>query len=429
MNGVLTLLKWVFRIITAPVWVPFWILWKLGEVTGLNAVIEAIAMSTGFYVVYKNLTRKPLRLSLTMLAIFVAFTIYGTLTAFQNAFDAGVELSADDRLVSVNKINFTQPLPISYVNRVRPMEGVASVTHLNWFGGYYQDPQNVIVTFAVDEGSFFDVYGEDLVMSEEAKAAWLGNRQGLIVGESIARLNGWEVGQRIPLNSNIFSQQDGSSDWDFDIVGIYTGSDPQIDTNSIYFHYKYFNETQSFGGNFIGFMAIKTEDPDLNEAVIKQVDDLFANSPFETETVPEKVFNKGFIEQIGNIRLILSSVVLAAFFIILVIVGNSMVLAVRERTSEIGVLKTLGFTSPRIFRMVLGESFLLSIMSGSLGMLAAMGMIGVVNNAPIQLPTLIMTPDLAIEAFTYMALLGFITGIIPAVNALRLNIITALSRN
>ena len=364
-----------------------------------------------------------------MLAIFVAFTIYGTLTAFQNAFDAGVELSADDRLVSVNKINFTQPLPISYVNRVRPMEGVAGVTHLNWFGGYYQDPQNVIITFAVDEGSFFDVYGEDLIMSEEAKAAWLGNRQGLIVGESIARLNNWEIGQRIPLNSNIFSQRDGSSAWDFDIVGIYTGSDPQIDTNSVYFHYKYFNETQSFGGDNIGFMAIKTQDPDLNEAVIKQIDDLFANSPFETETVPEKVFNKGFIEQIGNIRLILSSVVFAAFFIILVIVGNSMVLAVRERTSEIGVLKTLGFTSPRIFRMVLGESFLLAIMSGSLGMLASVGLMGAVNNAPIQLPVLVMTSDLAIEAFTYMAILGFITGIVPAVNALRLNIITALSRN
>lgn len=380
-----------------------------------------------FYLIFKNLTRKPLRLFLTMFATFVAFLIYGTLTTFQVAIDSGVDLAADDRLIAVNKINFTQPLPISYVNRVKTLENITDVTHLNWFGGYYQDPQNVIVMFAADASSFLTVYNE-LILPPEQEAGWLRNRQGLIAGEGIAKTYGWKVGDRIPVNSNIFSQEDGSSSWEFDVVGIYTGQDAQTDTNSVYFHYDYFNETQSFGRDFIGFLGIRTVDPKLNESVIKAVDDMFANTPYETETVPEKVFNKAFIEQIGNLSLILGSVVFAAFFIILVIVGNSMVLAIRERTSEIGVLKTLGFKSRRIFFMVLAESLLLAVSGGMLGLLATNLAVTAFNQAPIQLPVLIVTPGIFFEATLIMVGLGLITGILPAINALRLNIITALSR-
>ena len=156
---------------------------------------------------------------------------------------------------------------------------------------------------------------------------------------------------------------------------------------------------------------------------------MFANSPAETETVPEKAFNKAFIEQIGNLSLILTSVVLAAFFVILVIVGNSMILSIRERTREIGVMKTLGFTSGRIFRMVLTESLLVALIGGVLGVLAAGLMVSLVNKAPIQLPVLVLGGSVWTQALLYVAVLGFITGIVPAMNALKLNIITALSRS
>jgi len=381
----------------------------------------------GFYLVLKNLTRKRLRLILTLFATFIAFTIFGTLTAFQNAFDAGVDLSADDRLIVVNKINFTQVMPISYVNRVRAVPDVEAVTHLNWFGGYYQDPRNLIGMFAVDAENFLDVYDE-LLITDEERESWLANRQGLIAGKSVAERFGWQKGDRIPMNSNIFTQRDGSSTWDFDVVAIYEGTDPQTDTSSVYFHYEYFNETQSFGGDFVGFMGVRTSDPQRNEAVIRAIDDMFANSPAETETVPEEVFNKAFIEQIGNINLILTSVVFAAFFVILVIVGNSMILAIRERTAEIGVMKTIGFTSSRIFRMVLAESLMLAILGGVLGVLASGLVIAGVNSAPIQLPTLVLDGAVWGEALLYMIALGLVTGIVPATNALRLNIITALSR-
>lgn len=381
-----------------------------------------------FYLILKNLTRKPLRLFLTVFATFIAFMIFGTLTAFQQAFDSGVDLAADDRLIVLNKINFTQSLPISYANRVRAVEDVDALTHLNWFGGYYQEPRDQFAMFAVDAENFMEVYNE-LVMPESDRAAWVANRQGLIAGRSIAENFGWQQGDRIPINSNIFSQRDGSTAWDFDVVSIYDGADPQTDTNGVYFHYEYFNETQSFGGDFIGFMAVRTSDPSRNEAVIKAIDDMFANSPAETETVPEKVFNKAFIEQIGNLSLILTSVVLAAFFVILVIVGNSMILSIRERTAEIGVMKTLGFSSGRIFRMVLAESLMLAILGGMLGVLASGSLVALVNSAPIQLPTLVLNSSVWSEALLFMIGLGFVTGIVPAMNALRLNIITALSRS
>ncbi len=379
------------------------------------------------YLIFKNITRKKLRLTLTLFATFIAFMIYGVMTSFQSALDAGVELSADDRLVVVNKINFTQPLPIAYVNRIKPIEGVAGTSHLSWFGGYYQEPQNFMPMFAVEQDTLLEVYNE-IVIPEEQKQAWLQNRQGLLVGEKAAQNFGWKVGDRVPVSSNIYSRKSGGQTWDFDIEAIYKGSDPKFDTSGVYFHFKYFDEARTFGQNTIGFIAVRTTDSKLNEQVIAAIDDQFANSPFETETVPEKAFNKAFIEQIGNIGLIITFVVLAAFFIILVIVGNSMALAIRERTNEIAVMKTLGFKSGRIFIMVLGESLLISFMGGGLGLLIASGLTaGISENIP-QLPPLIIDQPIVLESIGFMLLLGLVTGIIPAISALRLNIVTALSR-
>jgi putative ABC transport system permease protein len=379
------------------------------------------------YLVFKNLVRNPLRLCLTVFATFIAFMVYGLLSSFQAALDSGVELAADDRLIVVNKINFTQPLPISYVNKVRGIDHVVALTHLNWFGGYYQDPQNEIVMFAVDPEGFLGVYDE-VLMTEGERSNWVSNRRGLIAGKSIATTNGWQVGDRIPVNSSIFMQRDRSRDWDFDVAAIYTGADAQTDTDSVYFHYEYFDETQAFGRGFVGRLVVRTEHPRFNEQVVHDIDDMFANTPYETETVPEQTFNKAFAEQIGNLGLILTSVVLAAFFIILVIVGNSMVLAIRERTNEIGVMKTLGFTSARVFSMVLAESLALAFAGGLLGLLSADVLIAAVNRSSYQLPTLILNAATVIKALLIMLTLGLVTGIVPAVKALRLNIVSALSR-
>ncbi|WCL55486.1 ABC transporter permease [Gimibacter soli] len=380
------------------------------------------------YLIFKNLTRRKLRLSLTLFAIFVAFLIFGVLSSFNKAFNSGIELSADDRMVVVNKINFTQPLPIAYVNKARAIEGVDVLTWCNWFGGYYQDPKNFIAAMACDAETLLDVYPE-IVLPEDQKKAFMANRQGLIAGQAIAVKFGWKVGDRIPMNSNIFSQKTGGTAWDFDVEGIYTGSTEQFDTNSVYFHYKYFDESRSFGKDYAGWLILRTTDPALNDKVANTIDTMFANSFFETSTDSEKAFNKAFIAQIGNIAMIVTSVVGAAFFTILLIVGNTMVLAIRERTGEIAVMKTLGFPAARIFKLVLGESLLLSLIGGLLGIGAAWLIVGGMKAALAGiLPTLVLTPDVALTALAIMVGLGFLTGIVPALSAHRLNIITAMSR-
>ncbi|NOZ42818.1 MAG: FtsX-like permease family protein [Alphaproteobacteria bacterium] len=379
------------------------------------------------YLMYKNITRKKLRLCLTLFATVIAFMIYGTLMAFQTALNAGVDLSANNRLITVNKINFTQPLPVSYAGWIKSLNGVTHSVPMTWFGGYYQKMQNFIPMFAVKPDSLLTVYTE-ITIPQQQKKAWLQNRQALMVGAKTAARFGWKLGDRVPVSSNIYSKKSGGHTWDFDIVAIYKSSNPQFDTSSVYFHYKYFNKSRSFGRDTIGFIALKTRDPKLNEPLIKTIDHHFANSFYETKTMPEKAFNKAFIEQLGNIALIITFALLAAFFIILVIVGNSMALAIRERTAEIAVMKTLGFTSGRIFRMILGESLMLAFVGGAAGIGAATGLVKIAAVLVPTLPPLILQPEILLSAGGYMLLLGFMTGIIPAISAFRLNIVTALSR-
>ncbi len=380
------------------------------------------------FLIYKNLTRKKLRLFLTSFAIFIAFLIFGAVSALKGSLDSGIEMSADNRLVVVHKINFTVSLPYAYVNKVKQIEGVKDVTHANWFGGYYQEPSNQIVALAVDPASYFDVYSE-LIIAPQQKAQWLKNQTGMLIGERLAKVYGWKVGDRIPISSNIFSHNDGGHTWDFVVDGIFSAEEVQTDTGYLVFHYKYFKETQTFGGDNVGWLVLTTKSSSINEKVAKAIDKEFANSQAETETSTEKAFNKAFLEQLGNIGLIIFSVVFMAFFTILVVVGNTMVLAVRERTNEIAVLKTLGFTSMRIFKMILAESLLLAFLGGLTGLGVSYIVIkGVSEQLARFLPNMVLTTDIVLQALFYMLALGLISGIIPAVNALRLNIVSAFNR-
>lgn len=381
------------------------------------------------YLIYKNMTRKPLRLFLTCFAIFIAFLIFSAVTTLKSALDSGVDLAADDRLVVVNRINFTKSLPIAYHRKVAAIEGVKDVTHVNWFGGYYQDVKNQIVTMAVDPESYLRVY-EEVVVDPEQKTTWLQTRQGILLGRKLAQAQGWNIGDKIPLSSNIFSNRDGGHSWDFVVSGFFDGVDENYDTRYALIHYKYFIETQTFGGDWIGWMTLVTEDPSLNQQVADAIDASFANSQNETDTSTEKAFNKAFIEQIGNIGLIIFGVVFMAFFTILVVVGNTMALAVRERTGEIAVLKTLGFSASRVFTLVLSESLLIALIGGFLGLAVGWLIIEGAKSSMAQfLPNLAIGGDIVAQAVLYMILLGLLTGLIPAYNALRLNIITAFNRS
>ena len=189
-----------------------------------------------------------------------------------------------------------------------------------------------------------------------------------LIGETIAHRYGWKAGDHIPLSSTIFSQKTGGHTWDMTIAGVVGAKNPQTDTNVLLFHYNYFNETRTFGKDSIGWIVINTDEPAINDQVAKAIDRLFVNSTAETSTESEKAFNKAFAAQFGNIALIVELVISAAFFTILLIVGNTMIMAVRERTREIAVLKTLGFGPWRILRLVLGETLLLVLLGGLPGL-------------------------------------------------------------
>ena len=379
--------------------------------------------------VRKNLFRKKLRAALMIVSILTAFAIFGVLTSFGQAFNAGQDVAEADRLVVVNKINFTQPLPVAYFNRVRAIAGVLQVTHFNWFGGYYQDPKNVLIVMAVEPATYMEVYGNDLAIAPDAQQAFKRSRTAALVGEAMAKKWGWKLGDHVPIASNLFSQKNGARTWDFDIVGIFTGKKPQVDTNFMVFQYDYFDETRSSGKDFIGWMALRTASPGLNDGVIKTIDQLFANSSYETATDTEKAFNKAFIAQFGNIALIVVLVVGAAFVTILMIVGNTMALSVRERTREIGVLKTLGFSGARILRLVLGESILLALIGGLPGLgLALLFLVLVRDSLTGILPHVTIAPGIVLAGVALMIVLGVVTGLIPALAAMRLKIAAGLGR-
>jgi putative ABC transport system permease protein len=382
-----------------------------------------------FAFVRKNLFRKKLRASLMIVSILVAFLIFGILASFYSAFTAGEDRAAADRLVVVNKINFTQPLPIAYYNRVKAIEGVRQVAHLNWFGGYYQDPKNFLIVMAVQPETYMEVYGKDIDIPPDTQQAFVRERTGALVGEAMARKWGWKVGDRIPISSNIFSQRNGSRTWDFTISGIFKPRTPQIDTNFMVFQYAFFDETRSFGKDTIGWMVLQTTSPSLNDSIAKTIDQAFANSSAETSTDTEKAFNKAFAAQVGNIALIVSLVVGAAFVTILMIVGNTMALTIRERTREIGVLKTLGFTGPRILGLVLGESILLALLGGVPGLvLAALAAFALRYSMGNFMPGFTLTWEIALMGVGLMIALGLVTGLIPALTAMRLKIAAALGR-
>ena len=383
-----------------------------------------------FDLVRKNLFRRKLRAALMIVSILIAFMIFGVLAGFYRAFTAGEDRAAADRLITVNKINFTQPMPIAYFNRVRAVDGVRQVTHANWFGGYYQDPKNFLMTLAIEPATYFDVYRSELDIPPEQLQAFISDRSSAVIGESMARKWGWKVGDRVPVASNIFTQRsNGSHTWDFTIAGIVKGKAEQVSTDFLLFQYAYFDETRSFGKDTIGWLILQTNSPENNDRVAKTIDAMFANSIAETSTDTEKAFGKAFAAQFGNIALIVFLVVGAAFVTILMIVGNTMALSIRERTREIGVLKTLGFSGPRILRMVLGESVLLALLGGLPGLaIAALITIALRVSLANIAPAFAVSPVIALEGIALMIALGLFTGVIPALNAMRLKIATALGR-
>ncbi len=383
---------------------------------------------TDFSLVLRNLTRKPLRLGLTLFAIFMAFLILTVLIAFQLGFDRAVEATSEERLVTISKINFTVNLPIGHVSKIRATEHVEQVAYADWFGGYFKEPSEPLVMFAVSPEAYLELYDE-LIMDDDARAAFLQNKQAMVMGEGLMREYGFKVGDRVPMRSNIFQHRDGGNTWELDLVGTFRADDPAVDTRYIIFHHDNFNESRTFGRDTVGWVIIKADNPANNDAVMAAIDAQFANSPNETSTSTEKAFQRAFVAQIGNIGLIIMSVVGAALFVILMIVGNAMMMAIRERTGEIAVFKALGFRSGRIFAMVLGESLMLSLIGGLAGLAVGAVLVGVAASAIPPLAFMVVSTEVMVVTLAVMLALGVVTGFFPARTAMNTTIITAFQKH
>ncbi len=378
------------------------------------------------HLIWGNLLRKKLRTILTLLTILVAFVLFGLLCAIKQALVGSVALAGADRLIVRHKVSIIQLLPESYKARMEKIPGVALAVHQTWFGGIYQEPKNFFMQCPVVPEEFMKMFPEFLLPPEQMKA-WLATRTGAIVGRNTAERFKWKIGDKIPIMSPIW----GRKTWEFDLVGIFDGRDKGTDTTGMWFRYDYFDEfrqAQDWGRGLVGWYTIRVKDPAQAAEVARRVDDEFANSPAETKTEPEGAFVQGWANQIGNIALIVASILAAVFFTILLVTGSTMSQAVRERIGELGVLKAIGFTNGQLLGLVLAESCLLSLLGGGLGLGLARLITAGGDPTGGMLPLFhLPAGDLLVGAGLAIAL-GLLTGIFPALQAMRLRVADALRR-
>jgi len=374
---------------------------------------------------WSSLWRKKIRTIFTLLSVFIAFLLFGLLMTIRTAFSFGVDIAGLDRLVLIHKVSLIMPLPISYLERLQATDGVALATHNTWFGGVYQDPSNFFAQIAVEPKTFLEIYPQYRLPPEQV-SAWMADRQGAVVGVDLARRFGWKVGDRIPIVGTIWQPKQGQV-WDFNIAGIYDG-DAGVDKTQLFFRYDYLDENRRQGEGLVGWYIVKIADPSQAQAMGAKFDGMFANSSAETKTTTEKGFVEGFAKQVGDIGAIMMAIVAAVLFTMLLVAANTMAQSVRERTSEVGVLKTLGFSSTMILSIVLAESVLIALLGGGLGLAAAWLIVQRGDPTGGLLPIFILpAADVAIGAALIVGL-GLVAGMLPAFNAMQLKITDALRR-
>ncbi len=369
-----------------------------------------------------NLGRRKLRTALTVGSFAVALFLFGLLVAIRGAFSQGVEVAGADRLVVINKVSITQSLPFAYRDRLLQVPGVKAVTFASWFGGVYQDERNFFPQFAIDPETWREMYPEYKVSDAEWDA-FLKDRQGCIAGAATAKRFGWKIGDRIPIKGTYLP-----GIWEFNLRGIYTGARPDDDLTQFWFQRAYLEENgpQWYRGN-VGWYVVRIANPDDAAKVVAAIDGRFANSPWETKTETEKAFAASFAKQMGNIELLVLVIGSVVFFTLLLVTGNTMAITVRERVGELAVLKTVGFSDVLVLRLILAESLLVALLGGALGIVAAKlgsaGLSGLLPGMVVYLPGWSLGTGLALALAV-----GLLAGALPAVWAMRLNVVAALRR-
>ena len=374
---------------------------------------------------WSSLWRKKVRTIFTLLSIFVAFLLFGLLMTIRTAFSFGVDIAGLDRLILIHKVSLIMPLPVSYLGRLSTMEGVTLATHQSWFGGVYQDPANFFAQMAVEPEPFMTMYPE-FKLPPEQMAAWQADRQGAVVGVDLAKRFNWKLGDRIPIIGTIWQPKQGQV-WDFNIVGLYDG-EAGVDKTQLFFRYDYLDENRLRGEGLVGWYVVKIADASKAHDMGAKFDAMFAKSQAETKTTTEKGFVEGFAKQMGDIGAIMIAITIAVLFTMILVAANTMAQSVRERTSEVGVLKTLGFSNGSILVLVLSESLLVAVIGGGLGLLASWLFVRQGDPTGGMLPVFMLPTRDVWSGVALIVGLGLLAGLLPAVTAMNLKITDALRR-
>jgi len=378
-----------------------------------------------FSLIWAGLWRKRTRTVFTMLSIVVAFLLFGLLQGFNQGFNTLVSNQDVDRLYISAKSNMTDGLPIAHLSRIRSVPGVRAVSHWTYFGGFYQNAKDPLPAFATDAEQLFSIYKEMKIKPEYVQAMQK-TRNGALISESIAKARNWKVGDRIPVGTSIWTKKDGGSTWDFDIVGTFDASAYGAGFPGFYLNYTYFDEASAFGHGVIHYYLAAIDDPHEATQISKQIDALFENSGSETLTQTESALAQMQLKQLGDINFIANAIVGAVMFTLLFLTANTMMQSVRERTSELAVLKTLGFSDGKVLALVLTEALLLCSFAAVIGLavsttvFASPPMKALFGNFPMPNIVLAMGAGMAL-------LLSLVSGLPPAWRARQLNIVDALA--
>jgi putative ABC transport system permease protein len=376
-----------------------------------------------FTLIRANLFRKKIRFLLTIGSFTVALFLFGMLSIVRASFAGNVDIAGADRLVVINRTSIIQPLPLSYADKIRRMPGVKELTYANWFGGVYQDEKNFFPQFAIDVDNQRRVYPE-FDIPEEQWQKFAKDREGAIAGAATAKRFGWKVGDRIPIKGTFIGGV-----WEFNLDGIYHGTRQADDETQFWFQWKRLEEQRPdrLKGQ-VGWYTVKVEHPDDSLRISRAIDTEFANSPFETHTDTEKAFAAGWVKQFGNIQFLIMAIGGVVFFTLLLVTGNTMAIAVRERTGELAVLKAVGYSDRFVLFFVLVESLVIAMIGGLLGL----GLAKVVSllGDPTRglLPFFFLPLPAVFAGLALTVIVGMISGIIPAIGAMRLRVVDALRR-
>jgi putative ABC transport system permease protein len=379
--------------------------------------------------VWATLWRKKARTILTLLSIVIAFLLFGVLETIDYAFShPSSGITGADKLVTINRFSITLSLPISDTQQIRSVPGIAEVTWMSWFGGYYQEQKNFVFALPVDTDSYFNLHKGEFVVSDAEMQAYRNTRTGALVNSALMKKFGWKIGDKVPLHSAIWTRkEDGSLDWTFDIVGSFDAKDPtqaKVQATTLLFHYDLFDEGRSFGKGTVSWFEERVADPSQSAAISSRIDALFANSPNETKTQPANDFQMAFIKQLGDIGFVLRAILGAVFFTLLFLTGNTMMQSVRERIPELAVLKTLGFGDGKVLRLVLAESLLLCVIAAIIGLGLSFAALPIIK---VGLPGIEVSPKAIPPGIGVAVVLALIVGAAPALRAMRLNIVDALA--